>query len=1522
MGRIIAKRVKGMNWMAKISIMLVFTMIFSTFMYQGWYDPKLALATTDTYTTSTTWTAPAGVFSVTVEVWGGGGGGGGAATNATGSGSGGGGGAYSKKINIPVTPLTGYTVVVGVAGTGGVGVSGTAGGDSYFIDAATVMAKGGGGGALDSGAAGTGGSAAAGVGDAGSKFSGGNGIAGVSGGQSGGGGSSAGTAANGNNAASYLGAAAVAGGGPGGNGLNNVDGNGSAPVSGPGGAGGGGRSTANPNRNGGAGFAGQVSITYTANNAPTVSISDPGGSVAQGGTYTVTTYTLSDTEDVATAAFYYDTDAAGYNGTAMTGTCSNAGEGAGATCTWTVPGALAPGNYYIYAVANDGVNPAVNSAYNAAAITVTLGGNTLLHNSAITSSSKWPGNGGWGLAGTKYGEFVCATCHEPRATNIKGVKSTITAPVGSFPGSSVNFQSTTSPNGFGNDSIIDGTNTETPTRATSTKVCEVCHTYDAASTSGTKAHPNTTTATLGNHYVADNTDCTVCHKHNKGFDASCTDCHGNPPTTAGAGGPTGLANNPGATGSTTEGKHDTHVTTLKFVCTNCHYGYSATMAETPLQTIDIGFSMFTKDGSGTTYKGHTQVTAADGYRGRNTTNVSTVDDSRSCNNLYCHGAFSGGLTASPTWTTTSTAACGTCHANTAASATSLRASHIRHAGNAAGGLSVLCADCHGSHIVQDTHVNGSVVWSLNTGDNRFGAGAQYNSAASNQTFAVAPSATYQNCSNVYCHSNVQSSNGTAAASVYNSVQWGSGALTCASSCHNNDPGTGTHTPHTVAGYSCSNCHSGAGDETTLHANYSIDVAAGLNYTAGGAPANGYGTCSTIYCHSSGKGTYLTPSWGGVASGCNGCHGTSNTAGTPDYANAGAGVANANSHTKHTGAGTPTCVYCHSTTTTTGTTITGAVHIDNNLDVVQGGGKTFSWVGGVGNKDCSNISCHGTGSPSIKWGATTTCISCHGGNAASGSAITLPAHTPHMNNTTIIGTNYACAECHNTTVSASSDAVITGPAQHGNGTKDVSMLKGGTWSGTQCTNTYCHSSGKGTYQNPGGTWAAGTAMTCNGCHGTSNTAGTPDYANAGAGVANANSHTKHTGAGTPTCVYCHSTTTTSGTTIASGSTVHTDNALTVVQGGGKTFGWVGGVGFKNCSNISCHYNGAAQWGATLNCSSCHAFPPATNAHAAHIQNSALLTTAYGNTEVASNGANYAFGCGNCHPINQSTYHANGAVDISLDPADGGALKSKNPVGANRTGTGGATVCSLIYCHSNGAGGVALTHMPSPAWNTPLTGNKCGYCHGNPPQYASVGAGVAGANSHYNATPNFMGKEGGHMITIHSDNIYDRVAGTGRLTANTTTDSSHGNNAVATTMSCNVCHSGIVSATTTTIDTYSMNGTASSFRCGACHTAVTTTKLQAGAIADKSLHVNGSANVVFEAALTMKSKAQLRDASKPATWTRNGTYGLTGSYDSAALNGTWNAGTKTCTTACHNAGSVAVTPTWGDTTVTCYSCHTSL
>lgn len=94
--------------------------------------PQAEFLTPGTYN----WTAPAGVTSVSAVCIGGGGGGGNAWANTAGSGGG-----LGWKNNIPVSPGTTYTVVVG---GGGLRNSLSAGGNSYFISLSTVAGYGGG----------------------------------------------------------------------------------------------------------------------------------------------------------------------------------------------------------------------------------------------------------------------------------------------------------------------------------------------------------------------------------------------------------------------------------------------------------------------------------------------------------------------------------------------------------------------------------------------------------------------------------------------------------------------------------------------------------------------------------------------------------------------------------------------------------------------------------------------------------------------------------------------------------------------------------------------------------------------------------------------------------------------------------------------------------------------------------------------------------------------------------------------------------------------------------------------------------------------------------------------------------------------------------------------------------------------------------------------------------------------------------------------------------------------------------
>lgn len=115
----------------------------------------------------------------------------------------------------------------------------------------------------------------------------------------------------------------------------------------------------------------QITVYYTLpNSSPTLSLSQPDGitdTVNAGTAYNVT-YSLSDSDNVVTAAFYYDTDNTGLNGTAITGACATAAEGSSVTCSWDTTG-VTPGSYYVYGITNDGVNPQV-SAYSSGTITI------------------------------------------------------------------------------------------------------------------------------------------------------------------------------------------------------------------------------------------------------------------------------------------------------------------------------------------------------------------------------------------------------------------------------------------------------------------------------------------------------------------------------------------------------------------------------------------------------------------------------------------------------------------------------------------------------------------------------------------------------------------------------------------------------------------------------------------------------------------------------------------------------------------------------------------------------------------------------------------------------------------------------------------------------------------------------------------------------------------------------------------------------------------------------------------------
>jgi hypothetical protein len=197
-------------------------------------------------------TAPLAVTSVTAECWGGGAGG---FQTGVAGGAGGGGGEYAAEPALAVTPQGVYPFTVGAGGASDAsGTSSVLAGDSVTVTAHPGLVS-----ASDT-AGGAGGTGSA---NSTHHDGGAGGRDGTTGG--GGGGGSGGTAAAGNTGTAGTtttgggGAVAVTGGGPGGAG-GNAGAAGSKPASGPGGGGGGAGYTSTTN---GAGYDGQVRITFT-----------------------------------------------------------------------------------------------------------------------------------------------------------------------------------------------------------------------------------------------------------------------------------------------------------------------------------------------------------------------------------------------------------------------------------------------------------------------------------------------------------------------------------------------------------------------------------------------------------------------------------------------------------------------------------------------------------------------------------------------------------------------------------------------------------------------------------------------------------------------------------------------------------------------------------------------------------------------------------------------------------------------------------------------------------------------------------------------------------------------------------------------------------------------------------------------------------------------------------------------------------------------------------------------------------
>ncbi len=243
----------------------------------------------------------------------------------------------------------------------------------------------------------------------------------------------------------------------------------------------------------------------------------------------------------------------------------------------------------------------------------------------------------------------------------------------------------------------------------------------------------------------------------------------------------------------------------------------------------------------------------------------------------------------------------------------------------------------------------------------------------------------------------------------------------------------------------------------------------------------------------------------------------------------------------------------------------------------------------------NVYCHSNGngiylnSPTWNSAVPLGCDGCH--SKAGDPAPTWSApHTIHVNS---YGANpdFGCNACHSGT--ALNNLAINGASgrnQHPDGVKDVqfSAFAKGTWSGGQCSNTWCHSQGTSLTTPLHGplAWNPPPVMNCSSCHSGGITAG-PTYAN---GSPKANSHAAHTAA--MNCQTCHSSVINAADDLIN-LTLHVNQLYDIVAGAGASFSVTAGTGTPTspaqCTNISCHGGNTAIWGVAINCQECHGGP---------------------------------------------------------------------------------------------------------------------------------------------------------------------------------------------------------------------------------------------------------------------------------------------------------------------------------------------
>lgn len=853
------------------------------------------------------------------------------------------------------------------------------------------------------------------------------------------------------------------------------------------------------------------------------------------------------------------------------------------------------------------------------------------------------------------------------------------------------------------------------------------------------------------------------------------------------------------------GSHVKHVNTDTNSCTKCHNdsvssGYGNINFPSPKhvnRSVDIRLSTDHPEASpfynGTSIFGHNYAKTPGAAYAR-------------CSGLYCHSDGKRNAVyrtySSKKWGGASIG-CNGCHGNDASPAFTPVAgepnyantantpnSHLQHVKGFGYTSTTDCARCHlrtvsktvaNSFGSYTTHLHGTPNVSIDGIDGRTGT---YDSGT-------------RQCSATYCHGSVPSpawgnnvatcidchaasNSGYWATNSAHRLHWESTALPSSYANY-----SGNVSSAGVYRFTCSSCHSPAKGATHATGPANANGAAQVFFGFTSATRRGsyaYGTtqgttdnifkwtdsgagCNTTYCHSDGNGGNGNNSEVGgwirttnsvTASRCGACHGYTTASGTA------IGTANGTArHSSHINGATYSfsCAACHNATTTDGATITDkSRHVNKKKDVswdsTNSGGTAYV----NSSTKCDNIYCHSRGTATsapydvtsapiarVQWdtSAFLGCTGCHGDAGTTGANALSGKHQNHVNNATVIGSNFACVDCHAKTVDAS--GFISTYTNHVNKFKDYSGTRAGgsaSYAGGTCSNSYCHSSGKrgqlggvtGYTEPTAPSWSS-ASLDCKGCHGgSSSLAGEPTYTGGASGTVKANSHQKHVTVGATDCVKCHFKITSNGTAILAGSTRHIDRTFDVnfsKRSSYTTYSGAYNSSARTCSATYCHggANTTPAWGGSTQCNTCHnakandANWAAASAHKFHWEGTDLpssYTMTPGNT--TGDTATYRFACSSCHSPTKGAGHANTPVSAYsaaevyfgyTSPILRGTWSPNSAISGTDNGFNWASgsTCGSTYCHSNGASQASAGISGSWGTNSSSGTNRCNLCHGN-------------------------------------------------------------------------------------------------------------------------------------------------------------------------------------------------------------------